>query len=253
MVSSMKLKDKVAIITGAGRGIGRAIAKNFASEGAKVVINYSKSEKESQSLAQEIKKDGGTALVIKADISKINDVKELVKKTMDEFGRIDILVNNAGILIPARFLDSTEEMWDKTIDTNLKGSYLCAKEVVPIMLDQKKGKIINLSSVCGLVQKTALGNTPYVASKAGVIGLTRSLAINLGPTINVNAIAPGVIDTDMVSFFPPERLNAIIDETPVKRIGKPEEIAAAALFLASDESDYVTGEVITVSGGRGMR
>ncbi|MFC1505656.1 SDR family NAD(P)-dependent oxidoreductase [Thermoproteota archaeon] len=249
----MKLQDKVAIVTGAGRGIGRAIAKNFASEGAKVVINYSKSEKESQSLAQEIKNDGGTALVVKADVSKPNDVKELVKKTMDEFGRVDILVNNAGVLIPARFLDSTEEMWDMTIDVNLKGSYLCSKEVATIMLDQKKGKIINISSVCGLVQKTALGNTPYVASKAGVIGLTRSLAVNLGPTINVNAIAPGVIDTDMVSFFTPERMNVIVDETPVKRIGKPEEIAAAALFLASDESDYITGEVITVSGGRGMR
>ena len=253
MVSCMKLKGKVAIVTGAGRGIGRAIAKSFASEGAKVVINYSKSEKESESLAQEIKNSGGIALVVKADISQTNDVKELVKKTMDEFGRVDILVNNAGVLFPARFLDSTEEMWDTTIDVNLKGSYLCSKEVAQIMLDQKKGKIINLSSVCGLVQKTALGNTPYVASKAGVIGLTRSLAINLGPTINVNAIAPGVIDTDMVSFFPPERMNAIIDETPVKRIGKPEEIAAAALFLASDDSDYITGEVITVSGGRGMR
>lgn len=249
----MKLQSKVAIVTGAGRGIGRAIAKNFASEGAKVVINYSKSEKESQSLAEEIKNDGGMALVVKADISKTTDVQKMVKKTMDEFGRIDILVNNAGVLIPARFLDSTEEMWDMTIDVNLKGSYLCSKEVATIMLDQKKGKIINISSVCGLAQKTALGNTPYVASKAGVIGLTRSLAVNLGPTINVNAIAPGVIDTDMVSFFPPERMNAIIDETPVKRIGKPEEIAAAALFLASNESDYITGEVITVSGGRGMR
>lgn len=249
----MKLQNKVAIVTGAGRGIGRAIAKNFASEGAKVVINYSKSEKESQSLAQEIKNDGGTALVVKADVSKPNDVKELVKKTMDEFGRVDILVNNAGVLIPAHFLDSTEEMWDTTIDVNLKGSYLCSKEVATIMLEQKKGKIINISSVCGLGQKTALGNTPYVASKAGVIGLTRSLAINLGPTINVNAIAPGVIDTDMVSFFSQERMKTIVDETPLNRIGKPEEIAAAALFLASDESDYVTGEVITVSGGRGMR
>jgi 3-oxoacyl-[acyl-carrier protein] reductase len=249
----MKLKDKVAIVTGAGRGIGRAIAKNFALEGAKVVINYNKSEKQAKSLEQEIQSEGGTALVIKADVSKPNDVKELVKKTMDEFGRIDILVNNAGVLIPATFLDSTEEMWDKTINVNLKGSYLCSKEVAKIMLDQKKGKIINISSVCGLAQKTALGNTAYVASKAGVIGLTRSLAINLGPTINVNSIAPGVTDTDMVSFFTPERMNVIIDETPVKRIGKPEEIAAAALFLASDESDYITGEVITVSGGRGMR
>jgi len=249
----MRLKGKVAIVTGAGRGIGRAVARLFAQEGAKVVINYSRSERGAQDLADEIRRGGGEVLLVKADVSKADEVKMMVQKTVEKFGRVDILVNNAGILVPAGFLDSTEEMWDKTIDINLKGTYLCSKEVAPIMLNQKKGKIVNIASVCGLAQLTALGNTPYVASKAGVIGLTRSLAVNLGPNINVNAISPGVIETDMVAFFTPERKNMIISETPLKRTGRPEEIASATLFLASDESDFITGEVLTVSGGRGMR
>ena len=249
----MKLKGKVAIVTGGGRGIGRAIAKLFAEEGARVVINYSKSEKEASSLVDEIQQKGGEMLSIKADVLIANDVKKLVQRTIEKFGRVDILVNNAGILIPAGFLDSTEEIWDKTIDINLKGTYLCSKEVAPYMLEQKRGKIINIASVCGLAQRSALGNTPYAVSKAGIIGLTRSLAVNLGPTINVNAIAPGVIDTEMVAFFPPERMKAIIDESPLKRIGRPEEIANASLFLAGGESDFITGEVLTVGGGRGMR
>jgi 3-oxoacyl-[acyl-carrier protein] reductase len=249
----MRLKGKVVLVTGAGRGIGRAIAKLFALEGAKVVINYSKSESEAASLAKEIEEIGGETLLVKADVSKTDQVKEMVKKVIDRFGRIDVLVNNAGVLFPAGFLDSTEEMWNRTIDVNLKGAYLCSKEVAPIMLSQRKGKIINIASVCGLAQHSALGNTPYAVSKAGVIGLTRSLAVNLGPYINVNAIAPGVIDTDMVSFFTPERKRMIIEETLLKRVGRPEEVAKVALFLASEESDFITGEVITVSGGRGMR
>jgi 3-oxoacyl-[acyl-carrier protein] reductase len=252
-MSTKRLPGKVAIVTGAARGIGRATARLFAQEGAKVVINYSRSEKEATSLAEEIKKNGGEALLVKGDISKSDEVKRMIEKTIEKFGRIDILVNNAGILVPATFLDSTEEMWDKTMGINLKGTYLCCKEVAPIMLNQKRGKIVNIASVCGLAQRTALGNTPYVTSKAGVVGLTRSLAVNLGPNINVNAISPGVIETDMVTFFTPEWKNRVIDETLMKRTGKPDEIAYAALFLASEESDFITGEVLTVGGGRGMR
>jgi 3-oxoacyl-[acyl-carrier protein] reductase len=252
-MTNKRLQGKVAIITGSGRGIGRATAKLFAQEGAKVVINYSKSEKEASSLAEEIKKAGGDALLVKADVSKADEVKKMVQRTIEKFGRIDILVNNAGIMISSPFLESTEEMWDKTMNVNLKSAYLCSREVAPIMLNKKKGKIINLSSVSGLAQKSAVGNVHYATSKAGVIGLTRSLAVNLGPSINVNAICPGLIDTDMAASLPPERRKIPVEEAPLQRIGRPEEIASAVLFLASDESDFITGEIVTVSGGRGMR
>jgi 3-oxoacyl-[acyl-carrier protein] reductase len=250
----MKLQGKVAVITGAGRGIGRAIAKMFALEGADIVINYSKSKKEAFSLADEINKDGREKLVVKADVSKADEVKKMIQKTVTKFGRIDILVNNAGIAIPAAFLDSTEDMWDQTIGVNLKGAYLCSKEVAPIMLNQKSGKIINISSIAGMAERTAVNNTPYVVSKAGMIGLTRSLAVNLSPHINVNAICPGLIDTDMVeATFTPERKKTAIQEYPLKRMGRPEEIARAALFLASDDSDFITGEILAVAGGKAMR
>jgi len=249
----MRLQGKVALVTGASRGIGRATAKLLAQEGAKVAVNYTRSEKEAQSLAEEINKQGGEVLLVKADVSKADEVKGMVQKTVERFGRIDILVNNAGVIIVSPFLDLTEEMWDKMVDVNLKGPYLCSKEVAPMMLNQKKGKIINISSVSGLAQRTALGNVAYAAAKAGVIGLTRSLAVNLSPHINVNAVSPGLTETDMAASLPPERNRMVIEETPLKRIGKPEDLAYAVLFLASDESDFITGEVITVSGGRGMR
>jgi 3-oxoacyl-[acyl-carrier protein] reductase len=249
----MRLQGKVALVTGASRGIGRATAKLFAREGAKVAINYTRAEKEAQSLAEEINKQGGEVLLVKADVSKMDEVKGMVQKTFEKFGRIDVLVNNAGVIIVSPFSELTEEMWDRMVDVNLKGPYLCSKEVAPIMLNQKKGKIINISSVSGLAQRTALGNVAYAAAKAGVIGLTRSLAVNLSPHINVNAICPGLTETDMATSLPPERNKMVIEETPLKRIGKPEDLAYAVLFLASDESDFITGEVITVSGGRGMR
>jgi 3-oxoacyl-[acyl-carrier protein] reductase len=250
----MRLKNKVAIVTGAGRGIGRAIAKMFAEEGARVVINYNRSEKEAQSLAEEIKKIGGEALVIKADVSKIDQVKGMVQKTVERFCTVDILVNNAGILIPApSFVESTETAWDRTLDVNLKGAYLCSREVAPIMLRQKKGKIINISSISGLYEKLALDFVDYVSSKAGMIGLTRALAVHLGPAINVNAIAPGTVETEIVASLPAEVKRQMKEEALIKRLGRPEDVAYAAVYLASDESDFVTGEVLTVSGGRGIR
>ncbi len=249
----MRLQDKVALITGASRGIGRAMAKLFAKEGAKVVINYNRSEEEASSLVEEIQKQGGEALLVKADISKADEVKKMVQRAVEKFGRIDILVNNAGIILPATFLDCTDEIWDKTMDVNLKGAFLCSKEVAPIMLDQKKGKIINISSASGLAERSAIGNVPYTVSKAGIIGLTRSLAVNLGPYINVNAICPGLTDTEMAASLGPERRRKPIEEAILKRIGKPEEISNAALFLASDESDFMTAEILTVAGGRAIR
>jgi 3-oxoacyl-[acyl-carrier protein] reductase len=249
----VKLEGRVALVTGAARGIGKAISKLYVKEGAKIVINYNRSEKEASALAEELEKISKDIQVVKADVSKGNDVKEMVQKTAERFGRIDILVNNAGILVPEVFVESTEDIWDKTMDINLKGAYLCAREVAPLMLKQEKGKIINISSICGLSEKSALKNTAYVASKTGMLGLTRSLAVNLGPKINVNAICPGMTDTEMVTSLGPERIKAGIEESLLKRIGKPEDIANAALFLASDDSDFMTGEFLTISGGRAMR
>ena len=249
----MKLKGKVAVVTGASRGIGRAIVKLFADEGAKVVINYNHSETLAKRLTEEINGKGGDAIAVKGDVSDPKQVRALIKEAVERFGRIDILVNNAGILLPSLFLDCTDEIWEKIIAINLKGPFLCSREVAGIMLKQGKGKIINISSVSGLAYPSALENTPYAISKAGVIGLTRSLAVNLAPTVNVNAICPGLVETDMTASYSPESKRMRIEESLLKRIGKPEEIANAALFLASDESDFVTGEILTVSGGRAMR
>jgi 3-oxoacyl-[acyl-carrier protein] reductase len=177
----------------------------------------------------------------------------MVNLTMAEFGRIDILVNNAGIIIDAGFLDSTEDGWNKTMNVNLKGPYLCSKEVAPIMLGQKSGKIVNISSIAGLAHRTAVTNAIYTTSKAGLIGLTRSLAVNLAPTINVNAICPGYIETDMSASDTPEARRREMEDALLNRVAKPEEVADSALFLASSESDFITGEILTVSGGRAMR
>ncbi len=249
----MRLKGKVALITGGGRGIGRSIGKLFAEEGAMVAINYLTFEEGAKNLADEIHKLGGEAQVIRADVSMGDQVKRMVQEVVRRFRTIDILVNNAGIWMKTTFLTSTEEIWDRTLNTNLKGAYLCAKEVAPIMLSKKRGKIINMSSVAGLAEKTAVSNTPYVVSKTGIIGLTRSLAVSLGPHINVNAICPGVIESDMTQSLPVEITRMQAEESILRRIGKPDEVARAALFLASDDANFITGEILTVSGGRPIR
>lgn len=248
----MRLKDKVAIITGASRGIGSAIARRFAAEGAKVVVNYNLSEEKASHLAEEIRNDGGQVITIKADVSKPEEVKQLVRKTIEKYGRIDILVNNAGVMFQQTFLDAPEAVWDKIIDVNLKGAYLCSKEVAPIMLKQKKGKIINISSNSGLYHPSAMRFVEYVVSKAGLNGLTKALALKLGPFITVNAVCPGWIKTEMVADTDPELEKRLIEETALKRFGTPDEVANAALYLASDEADFVTGELHIVAGGRGM-
>ena len=248
----MRLKDRVAIVTGASRGIGRSIAQTFAREGAKVVVNYITSEKEAKQLVDEITKQGGQAIHVKADVSKVADVKHLVRATVEKFGRIDILVNNAGVLFPEDFLAPDEAMWDKTMDINLKGAYLCSKEAASVMLSQKKGKIINISSNSGLYHPSAMRYVEYVTSKAGMNGLTKALALRLGPHVTVNAICPGYIKTEMVAHNDPEVEKRLLDETALRRFGKPEEVAGAAVFLASDEADFITGELLIVAGGRGM-
>ena len=248
----MLLENRTAIVTGASRGIGRGIAKKFASEGAKVAINYNKSSGDANSLLKEIETGGGTAILVKGDVSQSDDVRRVVQDTMGAWGRIDILVNNAGIHYSVDIFQHTEKMWDETIDTNLKGTYLCSKEVAPIMLNQKKGKIINISSNSGMYHPSAMRFAEYVASKAGVNGLTKALALRLGPYVTVNAICPGAIATEMNAYRDPEAIKALIAETPLKRVGTVADVANAALFLASDLSDFITGELMLVAGGRGM-
>jgi 3-oxoacyl-[acyl-carrier protein] reductase len=244
----MKLEDNVAIVTGASRGIGKSIAKTFAAEGASVVVNYNSSEHEAATLANEL----NHAIHVKADVAKLDDVQRLVKTTVDHFGRINILVNNAGVMFTEDFLNTKEEMWDRTIDVNLKGAYLCCKEVAPIMMKQKRGRIINISSNSGLYHPSAMRYVEYVTSKAGMNGLTKALALRLGPYITVNAICPGYIKTEMVSHNDPQTEKMLLDETALKRFGTPEEVANAAVFLASADADFITGELLIVAGGRGM-
>jgi 3-oxoacyl-[acyl-carrier protein] reductase len=251
-MSGRRLEGKVAVVTGSSRGIGRAIAERFAAEGAMVTVNYVGNEREAQAVADSIKKDGGDALSVRADVSSAADVRNLVDATVDHFGRVDILVNNAGVMITKPVLETTEDDWDRTIDINLKGAYLCSKEVAPIMLRQETGKIIMMSSNSGLYHPSAMRFTEYVVSKAGMNGLTKALALALGPHITVNAICPGWIKTDMIADTDPEVEKRILAETALARWGLPDEVASAAVFLASKEADFITGELLIVAGGRGM-
>jgi 3-oxoacyl-[acyl-carrier protein] reductase len=247
-----RLDGRVAVVTGSSRGIGRAIAESFAEEGARVVVNYRSSKKKALAVVEKIKDQGGDAICVMADVSSYADVKRLVEETLQKYTRIDVLVNNAGIHITGDFLATSEEDWDRTMDINLKGAYLCSKEVAPVMLKQKKGKIINMSSNSGLYHPSAMRFIEYVVSKAGMNGLTKALALRLGPNIMVNAICPGWIKTEMLEGTNPEFEKAILDETALKRYGTPDDIAASAIFLASDEADFITGELLIVAGGRGM-
>jgi 3-oxoacyl-[acyl-carrier protein] reductase len=247
-----RLEGKVAIVTGASRGIGRAIAERFADEGARVVVNYVAGAAGADEVAAGIMARGGEALTVRADVSKIGDVRALVAATIDRFGRIDILVNNAGVMITKSVFETTEDDWDQTIDINLKGAYLCSKEVAPVMIAQQGGTIVNMSSNSGLYHPSAMRFTEYVVSKAGMNGLTKALALALGPYITVNAICPGWIRTDMLEMVDPEVHQRILAETSLARWGTPDDIAAAALFLASSEAAFITGEQLIVAGGRGM-
>ena len=251
-MNEKRLDGKVAIVTGSSRGIGKAIAERYAAEGAKVTVNWVSSEAEAQAVVESIKRGGGDALSVRADVSSSADVRHLMHSTIERFGRIDILVNNAGVMVTKSVLDATEDDWDRTIDVNLKGAYLCSKEVAPVMLRQATGKIIMMSSNSGLYHPSAMRFTEYVTSKAGMNGLTKALALALGPHITVNAICPGWIKTDMIEGTDPEVERRILDETALKRWGVPDDVASAAVFLASKEADFITGELLIVAGGRGM-
>jgi len=251
-MTEQRLKDRVAIVTGSSRGIGKAIALRFADEGAKVVVNWVGGEKAAAEVVDEIKKRGTEALSVRADVSRLADVHSLIQSTIDRFGQIDVLVNNAGVMFTRGVLETSEDDWDRTIDVNLKGAYLCSKEVAPIMIAQKFGRIINISSNSGLYHPSAMRWTEYVVSKAGMNGLTKAMALALGPYITVNAVCPGWIKTDMVEGTDPAVERRILDETALGRWGTPDEVAASAAFLASHDADFITGELLIVAGGRGM-
>ncbi|BCS81389.1 3-oxoacyl-[acyl-carrier-protein] reductase [Anaerocellum diazotrophicum] len=242
------LKDKVALITGASRGIGKAIALKFAQNGANVIINYSSSQSQAESLKEEIEKIGTKAIMIKCDVSNPDEVNQMFSQAEKEFGKIDILVNNAGVTKDALILRMNEEDFDKVIAINLKGAFLCARAAAKIMVKQRFGNIINISSVVGIAGN--MGQANYAASKAGIIGLTKSLAKELASrNIRVNAIAPGFIKTDMTEVLSDKIKESMLSSIPLGRFGEADEVANVALFLASNLSSYITGQVIVVDGG----
>jgi NAD(P)-dependent dehydrogenase (short-subunit alcohol dehydrogenase family) len=245
----MRLKGKVAIVTGGGTGIGKAIALELAKEGAKVVITGRRLSI-LEDVVNEIKKRGGEGIAATGDVSKPADVDRIVKTTVDTFKRLDILVNSAGVLFSAELAHHTEKIWDETIDINLKGSFLCIQRAVPEMLKQGKGKIINIASIAGQIGFP--NSAAYCASKGGIMGMTKALACELAPQkINVNVIAPGDIETPLNAHLlrDPVYLKSRIDQTPYGRVGQVSDIAPAAVYLASDESDFACGVILTVDGG----
>ena len=236
---------KVILVTGASRGIGNNIAKKLAYENI-VIANYNKSKEKAISLKQELEKENINIDIIKADVSSRKEVKEMVNQIIDKYGKIDVLINNAGISQYKLFTDITDDEWEEVMSVNLKSNFIVTQEVVKNMISNKKGLIINISSICGVTG--AAMEVAYSTSKAGIIGLTKSLAKELGPSnIRVNAIAPGMIDTDMNSKFSDEEINDIKEEIPLEKIGKPEEISKCIEWLLED--NYTTGQVISINGG----
>jgi 3-oxoacyl-[acyl-carrier protein] reductase len=246
----LELKDKVSLITGASRGIGKTIALKLSSLGSKVAVNYLFRDVEAAQVAEIINRHGGEAMLVKADVGESKEVRRMVREVVAKWGKIDILVNNAGITRDSLLPRMSDEAWDEVMNTNLRGAYLCTKFVLPSMLGQRWGRIINITSVAGLTGSPGQGN--YAASKAGLIGLTKSIAWEVGPrNITVNAIAPGYISTEMTEALPQERKDYILSEIPLGRYGKPEDIAELVAFLASERAGYITGQVISVDGGVG--
>lgn len=248
----MDLKNKVAIVTGARRGMGRTHALVLAGAGAKVVL-ADISKEDCQKIVEEIKKNGGEAIAVKCDVSKKEEVDEMVGATIDKWGKIDVLVNNAGICQFKPFLELTEEEWDRTININLKGYFLCAQACAKEMVKQKSGAIINVASIAmGQVGVGFPALSHYCASKGGIIGMTETLAQELAPyNIRVNAVSPGAIETPMLDSLKsdPKTMEGTVARIPLHRIGKPEEVSNLVLFLASDLSSYMTGSTVVIDGG----
>lgn len=244
-------EKKVVFVTGGSRGIGKAISLKYAENGYNVVINYVSTNTDIEKLEKEFKEKGAESLILKADVSKVEEVENVVNKAIERFGKIDVLVNNAGVTKDGLLLRMKEEDFDKVIEINLKGTFITTKSVLPYMMKKRDGKIINLSSVVGVTGNA--GQCNYAASKAGIIGFTKSAAKELASrNIRVNAVAPGFIDTDMTSVLGEDIKENINSQIPMRRMGSSHEIANVVYFLGSDESSYITGQVINVDGGMVM-
>lgn len=247
----MKFAGKTAVVTGGSRGIGRAICLELARQGANIVLCYAGSEEAAAKTAADCEALGTKALALRCNVSDAGEVKALMDAALAAFGRIDILINNAGITRDGLLMMMKEEDFDAVLDTNLKGSFLCLKAAARVMMKQRYGRIVNLSSVVGL--RGNAGQVNYAASKAGVIGMTKAAAKELASRgITVNAVAPGFIDTDMTAKLPEAARTALLTQIPVGRLGAAEEVARAAAFLAGDDTAYVTGQVLAVDGGMSM-
>ncbi|MEY9969931.1 3-oxoacyl-[acyl-carrier protein] reductase [Lysinibacillus sp. RC46] len=246
-----KLEGKVAVVTGASRGIGRSIALKLADEGAKVVVNYSGSQAKAEEVVAAIQENGGEAIAVQASVSKTEEVSALMDVAVKTFGSLDILVNNAGITRDNLLMRMKEDEWDAVLDTNLKGVFLCTKAVTRQMMKQRAGRIINISSIVGVAGNAGQAN--YVAAKAGVIGLTKTTAKELASrNILVNAIAPGFIETEMTEQLPEDIKQGMLTQIPLAKLGQPEDIAKAVAFLASDDANYMTGQTLHIDGGMVM-
>ena len=247
----MLLDGKIALVTGASRGIGRAIALALAKAGATVVINYAGNVQAAESVRQEIESNGGKTMLVQADVADIDAVNDMIKRVSDTFGQIDILVNNAGITRDGLLMRMKENDWDDVLNTNLKGIYHCTKAVAKGMMKQRSGRIVNMTSVVGLTGNAGQAN--YAAAKAGVIGFSKSMAKELASRgITVNLVAPGFIDTDMTSVLPEKVKEEMVKAIPLASLVKPEDVANAVLFLVSDQASYITGQTLNVDGGMVM-
>jgi 3-oxoacyl-[acyl-carrier protein] reductase len=248
----VSLEGKAAVVTGGSRGIGRAIALELARRGAGLVVNYQRSAEAAEAVVSDIERAGQRAIAIQADVGEFTQAAQVIQAALDAYGQIDILVNNAGTTRDQLLMLMQEADWDYVLRTNLKSLYNCCKAAARPMIRRRYGRIINISSVSGIAGQG--GQTNYAASKAGVIGFTKSLAKELGPrNITVNAVAPGFVPTDLTADLSEELKHRAIETTPLRRMGKPEEVAYAVAFLASDEAAFITGEVLTVDGGLVMQ